>query len=129
MGISDDKPEGHMARTSKQIAFMLLAMYAIYLTGVLIGALTEASTNGMWFDLFKSGFLLLGGALTTIIGYYFGSRGVQEAEAKAATALHEAEKAREEAEKERRRASEIEESMTPTYDETSLAGPEEEVNP
>ena len=29
----------------------------------------------LWFDLFKYGFVILGGALTTLIGYYFGKRG------------------------------------------------------
>ena len=45
-----------------------------------------------WLTLFKDGFLLLGGALTTLIGYYFGTRGSE-------VIIDKAEKYKEEARK------------------------------
>ncbi len=130
--INQSLPEGPIQRTSKYIAFLLLILYSCCLLAVFYAAFNEAPTNGkIWFDLFKSGFLILGGALTTIIGYYFGSRGVQEAEASLNVALREAEKAKEKAEEEKRRADaldeEIKEISAPMYDEVSLTpAPEEE---
>jgi hypothetical protein len=76
-----------------------------------------------WFELFKEGFLFLSGALTTVIGYYFGSRGTQEAEASTAIALKEAKQLREQAEKERKNLESLRafiENQAPTNDEQSL---------
>lgn len=88
----EPRHEGDTARTSKRIAFLLIGMFG----GVLVVAglvaivialaavfRNQALPDNPWFELFKSGFFILGGSLTTIIGYYFGSRGVQEAEANA----------------------------------------------
>jgi len=44
------------------------------LTGVAAVFHRAATESKDWLDIFKSGFLLLGGGVTTIIGYYFGSR-------------------------------------------------------
>jgi len=62
----------------------IIAMIVLVFFGVLLGFifykvysfdnLEEGSGGKIWFDLFKEGFLLLGGALTTLIGFYFGSR-------------------------------------------------------
>ena len=124
-------PEGPIVRTSKTIAYILLSIYGLCLLIVMIAAFKEQpSESSIWFPLFKSGFLLLGGALTTVIGYYFGSRGVQEAEASANIALREAEKAKDELEKERKKAQELQEQLSPTYDELTLEEPtagEEEI--
>ena len=92
----EPRHEGDTARTSKRIAFLLIGMFGGVLGGVLgvaglvaiVIALAavfrnQALPDNPWFELFKSGFFILGGSLTTIIGYYFGSRGVQEAEANA----------------------------------------------
>jgi hypothetical protein len=106
-----------MLRTARQIALLLIAAYTVALGAILGAAIYTA--NEIWFDLFKSGFLLLGGSLTTIIGYYFGSRGVQEAEQSAAIALREAEKSK-------KRADELAEKQIPTYDEVSLEEPTDE---
>lgn len=68
-------------RTAKNIAYGLIGTYALALA--CIGGVAAWRDSEIWIDLFKSGFLILGGALTTVIGYYFGSRGVQDAEANA----------------------------------------------
>ncbi len=59
-----------------------------------------------------------------VIGYYFGSKGTQEAEASAAIAQKEAKRANQEAEEERKLLSELQEMDAPTYDEMSLEEPE-----
>jgi len=53
-----------------------------------------------------------------VIGYYFGSRGVQEAQ----TSADEARKIKEEVAAERWKLAA---TLNPTYDEVSLKGPEE----
>ena len=52
-------------------------------------------TSAEWSDLFKTGFILLGGVVTTVIGYFFGSRGVEGAEQRAVDAQTEAERSSE----------------------------------
>lgn len=117
-------PEGPTARASKQIGFFLLGLYGVCLVGILIAAILEdPASSGVWFDIFKSGFLLLGGALTTVIGYYFGSSGIREAEASASIALREANAAKAELEKERRKE---EERKAPTTQEENGLIPAEE---
>jgi hypothetical protein len=119
-------PEGPIARTTKRIAYILLGLYGICLMAVAVAAFIEGSSGDrVWFELFKSGFLLLGGALTTVIGYYFGSRGVQEAEITAGIALGERDKARQQLEKIERQLEEMQEKLSPTYDEDTLEEPEE----
>jgi len=81
---SDPPKETPTARTSKHIAYWLLALYSgsLLAIGVFAGILELAGRGSAgWFDLLKSGFLILGGSLSTVVGYYFGSRGIQEAEA------------------------------------------------
>jgi hypothetical protein len=119
-------PEGPIARTTKRIAYVLLGLYGICLIAVAVAAFSESpSSNRVWFDLFKSGFLLLGGALTTVIGYYFGSRGTQEAETTAGIALKDRDRAREELAEVKGQLKEEREKSYPTYDETSLEEPKE----
>ena len=84
--VSAPAKETPTARTSKHIAFWLLALYSgsLLAIGVFAGILELAGRGSAgWFDLLKSGFLILGGSLSTVVGYYFGSRGIQEAEANA----------------------------------------------
>lgn len=110
--------ESSQERTTKRIAFILIGIYGVAL--VIIGvtaAVKPAPENQTWVELLKSGFLILGGGLTTVIGYYFGSRGVQEAQTSAQQARIEAEKAKEETQKL--------EAVTPTLDEESLILPED----
>lgn len=116
--------EGHTARTSKQIGFFLLFLYGICLVGILFAAIFEdPASSKIWFDIFKSGFLLLGGALTTIIGYYFGSAGIREAEAIASTAMREANAAKAELENEKRK--EVDRKAPTSQEETGLVPAEE----
>jgi hypothetical protein len=77
-------PEGPK-NTSRAIAFFLLVFFgaALGFTGGVAAYRPEGDSKD-WLDLFKSGFLLLGGGLTTVIGYYFGSRETARA-AEAAT--------------------------------------------
>jgi hypothetical protein len=90
----------------------LLLTYAFGL--LLVGIIAAVRDSPTWFDLFKSGFLLLGGGLTTVIGYYFGSRSAQDAEASASLAIQAAQKTSDEA---RRR---LEDQLAPTLDEDVL---------
>ncbi len=109
--------------TAKRIAFGLILLFALSLLAILVTAITKPSGGSLWFELFKEGFLFLSGALTTIIGYYFGSRGTQEAEKSAAIALAEANRLKAEAEKERKDIEELQEFIedeAPTHDEKSL---------
>lgn len=100
---SDETPSG---RTAKHIAFGLIGLYGTALAT--IGVVAAWRNSAEWIDLFKSGFLILGGSLTTVVGYYFGSRGVQDAEANAIRADLRAQAAE-------RRLQEAEEA--PTYSE------------
>ena len=81
-------------------------MYGIGLAT--IGIVAAWRNSGEWIDLFKSGFLILGGSLSTVVGYYVGSRGVKDAEANAIQADLRAQAAE-------RRLREAEEA--PTYSE------------
>ena len=113
---SNESPTAH---TSQVIAFLLIGIYgaSLIIIGV-VAAFKPAPENQAWVELLKSGFLILGGGLTTVIGYYFGSRGVQEAQ----TSADEARRERDDAKRERQK---LEASLTPTYDETSLIPPDE----
>ena len=93
------------------------------LVGVVAAVKTDPQTSQLWFDLFKSGFLILGGGLTTVIGYYFGSRGIQEAESRVATAQQELDQARAELESQTSMVDELTEMQAPTYEEYSLEEP------
>ncbi len=63
----------------RSIALFLLASYVVLLALTGIVAAFRPLSDTAWVELFKSGFLLLGGGLTTVIGYYFGARETQEA--------------------------------------------------
>ncbi|MCK5443650.1 MAG: hypothetical protein KAJ23_17325 [Maribacter sp.] len=64
-----------------RITYIVLGGYVVILLVLLVKALSSFSMdNGTqegeeWLALFRDGFLLLGGILTTLIGYYFGNRG------------------------------------------------------
>ena len=120
--MTENKPpvnESHTARISRTIAFLLIGIYGVSLAIIgIVAALKSSPGDEPWLELFKSGFLILGGGLTTVVGYYFGSRGVQEAQ----TSADEARKGREEEEAKRKK---LEVSLRPTYDEDSLISPEE----
>ena len=120
--------EGPAQKTSKYIAYSLIGLFSFCLVCMLLAAIFSGPESSKeWRDIFKESFLFLGGALTTVIGYYFGSKGTQEAEASAAIALKDAEKAREEVEQERRKMEEFQEMDAPTYEEMSLELPTSEI--
>jgi len=81
---SEEKKQ--ISSTTNKIAYSVLAIFSFMLLVVLGKAVYEDNTHDIWFSTFKDGFLLLGGAFTTLIGYYFGSRGgdlaIKEAERK-----------------------------------------------
>ncbi len=115
--------EGLTARTSRQIAFLLIALFASLLVAVFVASVAVGDAAGAerWGELFQSGFLLLSGAVTTVTGYYFGSRGAQEAEATATKAVREASEAQAEAAAQRRIGEELRAELeAPTVDETAL---------
>lgn len=71
-------------QTTNTIAFIVLIVFCLFLLIILIKSTLacdaeNANCNEPWLALFKDGFLLLGGALTTLIGYYFGSKGSDQA--------------------------------------------------
>ena len=72
--------ENPMEYTAKMIAFAVLLVFAIGLIGAGLVSVFNNENNTEWFNLFKDGFLILSGAIATIIGYYFGSknRAIQE---------------------------------------------------
>lgn len=112
--------ESPVTRTARNIAYALIAIYGLTLVSIGIIAATKAGTDAdVWVELLKSGFLILGGGLTTIIGYYFGSRGVQEAQDTAELARSELEKVNAQFQKFKR-------EFSPTSDEDALILPEEE---
>jgi len=99
------------------IAYVILGIFCTFLSIILINALFLYQSENWndpekmkhahtWLSLFKDGFLLLGGALTTLIGYYFGSKGSE-------AALNSAEKYTKEAEK---LITELD-NAAPTYNE------------
>jgi len=114
--------ESTTARTSRQVAFTLIALFGALLIGTFVASVFLDTTRASQFvEMFKSGFLLLGGAVTTIIGYYFGSRRTQQAQSAAVHAVREASAAKAEAEMQRRKADELRADLNaPTRDESSL---------
>ncbi len=119
-GNGADKPrtlEGPVARTTKLIALSLLGSFVTLLAGVGAAAIFSEDPTNSWLDLFKSGFLLLGGGLTTIIGYYFGNQGVQELESRLQKTVRESESAQKEVEKQKKLIEELEKDTSPTLDE------------
>ena len=81
---TDDRK--NLLQTTNKIAYSVLFIFSFMLLVVLGKAIYADDTSDIWFSTFKDGFLLLGGAFTTLIGYYFGSRGgdlaIKEAERK-----------------------------------------------
>ncbi|MDT5062787.1 MAG: hypothetical protein QOH63_3246 [Acidobacteriota bacterium] len=112
----------HDTGTAKTVAILLLVFYGGSLGAIALAAYKEQNP-GAWFDLFKSGFLLLGGALTTVIGYYFGSRGVQAAERSAAFAVQEATKAGVEKDRALKQVEQAKEKESPTREDIPLEEP------
>lgn len=75
-----ERPTFH-ASTSRNLAFMLLGAFTLGIIFAGYGAYQfQDNADGAWLDIFKSGFLILGGSLSSVIGYYFGSRESQAAE-------------------------------------------------
>lgn len=85
-----EKPKGASIREdlaksitnlTTNITYIVLISFIIILASMLIKAMVDynlaenTETGEVWLSLFKDGFLLLGGVFTTLIGYYFGSKG------------------------------------------------------
>ena len=108
-------------RTTRNIAFYLLGLFGLFLIILLILHFIDDDNiqNGknIWFDLFRSGFLFLSGALTTIIGYYFGNKNVAEAEKQAV-------ESRQRVEELEVRIKNMEIDNSPTIEEMDLETPE-----
>ncbi|WP_353776962.1 hypothetical protein [Winogradskyella sp. 3972H.M.0a.05] len=68
-------------RLTIRITYIVLISFIIILAFVLGKAWAEykvdksIETAEVWLNIFKDGFLILSGVLTTLIGYYFGSKG------------------------------------------------------
>jgi len=84
MASDTNNPPNKEHSTARYLAYSFVAIYAaiLLLIGIVAAIYERSQTSGdhPWLDLLKSGFLLLGGGLTTIIGYYFGSQGVEDAQ-------------------------------------------------
>jgi hypothetical protein len=98
----------------------VLLLLIILITAVFVFDVNSGNETGKeWFALFKDGFLVLSGVLTTLIGYYFGNRGSD-------LAVQQIERIRDENEK---LLSELR-SFAPTKDEEDLPGMEDiQINP
>jgi hypothetical protein len=96
--------------TAVTIALTLLWAFvasfgALLIINVCVSGWSDVDTRKAWFELMKSASILLGTALTTVIGYYFGQREsaqirkeAQAAEARAETKTKIAESAEKKAE-------------------------------
>lgn len=67
------------SKTRNVIAFSILFVFSGLLIALLVVAYHEEKEVNGWLDLFKSGFILLGGAFTTFMGYYFGAKSGENA--------------------------------------------------
>lgn len=63
--------------TIRTIAYAMLAAFCIALVLIYATAISDLKLTA-WFELFKSDFLLLGGTVTTVVGYYFGNRSAEQ---------------------------------------------------
>ena len=84
-----NKPESSIVEELKRnldklttnITYTVLTAFIILLLILLIKSWTSFQINDgvndgeVWLGLFRDGFLILSGILTTLIGYYFGNRG------------------------------------------------------
>lgn len=119
--MSNSQNQSPISKTARNIAYGMIGIYGGMLVIIgIVAAIKSGEESQMWVELLKSGFLLLGGGLTTIIGYYFGSRGVQEAQ-------DVAEKAREELERQKAEFAAFKQDFVPTDDEDALIPEGEEV--
>lgn len=119
--------EIEIATTSKYVALSLILIFGIGLLLSWVGAFwAHAGDETPWLEVFKSGLLLLGGGLTTVTGYYFGSRGAQAAESNAVQARKDAKEAAAQLAETRER--EMMEAQAPSWDENALEDPDESVD-
>ena len=118
--------ESYVSRTSRHIAFALIGLFA--LSFLIIGYNASKGTdNNSWMELFKSGFLLLGGGLTSVIGYYFGSRGTQEAERNTELAREQIELIKREMAEEMAYARKLEDELSPTLEAVGINLPDDTI--
>ena len=76
--LKKDPGENPIQHTAKIIAIALIMIFSMGLVGTGVTAALWNSTE--WFNLFKEGFLILSGAIATVIGYYFGSKNSEAAQ-------------------------------------------------
>ena len=57
------------------IAFILVLIILLIKSWVSFEIKNNVNKGEVWLGLFRDGFLILSGILTTLIGYYFGNRG------------------------------------------------------
>ncbi len=75
----------NLDKLTTRITYIVLTGFTLVLLILMIKAWTTFEiVNGQnvgkeWLDLFRDGFLILSGILTTLIGYYFGNRGSEAA--------------------------------------------------
>jgi len=110
-----------IAKTAEKIAIFLIGVFAAILCFIgIVAATKEPAIADGWLDLLKSGFLTLAGALTSVIGYYFGSRGTQQAQEIAT-------KSELELNKQMKELEEFKNRFSPSSNEVDLILPDEEI--
>lgn len=92
------------------IAFILVLIILLIKSWVSFEVVEGVNKGEVWLGLFRDGFLILSGILTTLIGYYFGNRGSD-------TALKQVE----EIKKENQRLLEDLGSLSPTNEDQDSA--------
>lgn len=73
------RPRGDGAGIQGLVAGALIVAYMLGLAGAwwrahATGSIQDGSAEKEWLEVFKTGYTLLGGALTTVVGYFFGNR-------------------------------------------------------
>ncbi len=57
------------------VAFIVLLIILLIKSWMSFDIVGGVNSGEVWLELFRDGFLILSGILTTLIGYYFGNRG------------------------------------------------------
>lgn len=67
---------GQLSKLTRNITYSVLGSFIFLLLILLFHAMTVKKNldSSPWIELFRDGFLILSGILTTLIGYYFGNR-------------------------------------------------------
>jgi len=122
-----NKDEDTFQYTTKIIAFALITIFLLVL--IWSGIVSTVKDDETWFNLYKEGFLLLAGAITTIIGYYFGSRRAEAIENQYRTMNATMKRSRKEVDTALNMVKELKMSLPRSDDPVPVSQPQMEVDP